>query len=123
MTPAEMVTEFHRAFALPIRHTPQLGDASETALRAALIREECREAREALHQGDLVGVAQELADVVYVAYGTAIQFGIDLDAVISAVHAANMSKLGEDGQPVRRADGKILKGAGFQPADVAAVLR
>ncbi len=59
---------------------------------------------------------------MYVAYGTALAYGIDLDAVIEEVHRANMSKLGDDGQPVVR-DGKVVKSARFQRPDVAAVLR
>ena len=56
-------------------------------------------------------------------YGTAAVHGIDLDAVIAEVHRANMSKLGPDGRPVLRADGKVLKGDCYTPPDVAAVLR
>ena len=57
------------------------------------------------------------------AYGTAHVYGIDLDAVLDEVHASNMTKLGADGRPIRRADGKVLKGPGYRPPDIAAVLR
>jgi predicted HAD superfamily Cof-like phosphohydrolase len=66
-------------------------------------------------------IARELADVVYVAYGTAVTYGIDLDAVLVEIHRANMSKLGPGGVPVVR-DGKVVKSEGFRPPDVAAVL-
>ena len=56
------------------------------------------------------------------AYGTAHVYGIDLDAVLDAVHVSNMTKLGADGRPVRRADGKILKGPHYRPPEIAAVL-
>ena len=57
------------------------------------------------------------------AYGTAHVYGIDLDAVLDEVHASNMTKLDENGRPLRRADGKVLKGPGYRPPDVAAILR
>ena len=85
-------------------------------LRQALIEEEVGELQAAAGAGDLVGVADALADIVYVAYGTAHVYGIDLDAVLDEVHASNMTKLGADGRPVRRADGKILKGPGLPAA-------
>lgn len=120
-TPAALVAEFHRAFGLPIRTSPELGTAAEVIMRATLIQEESREVVRALVGDDLSHIAQELADLIYVTYGTAIQFGIDLDAVVAEVHRANMTKLGFDGKPVRRADGKVMKGD-YTPPDVAAVL-
>ncbi|AGP51608.1 hypothetical protein M271_26385 [Streptomyces rapamycinicus NRRL 5491] len=68
-------------------------------------------------------LAHELADVVYVAYGTALVHGIDLDEVIAEIHRANMTKLGPDGRPTLRADGKVLKGPHYQAPDIPAVLR
>jgi predicted HAD superfamily Cof-like phosphohydrolase len=118
------VGDFHRAYGLPIRDVPTATVGPEQALlRQALIEEEVRELADAARVGDLVGVADALADIVYVAYGTAHVYGIDLDAVLDEVHASNMTKLGADGRPVRRADGKILKGPGYRPPDIAAVLR
>ncbi len=61
--------------------------------------------------GPLDRLAHELADVVYVAYGTALVHGVDLDAVIAEIHRSNMTKIGPDGQMARRADGKVLKGS------------
>lgn len=57
------------------------------------------------------------------AYGTALVHGIDLDAVIAEIHRANMTKLGPDGRPLLRADGKVLKGEHYRAPDVAGVLR
>jgi predicted HAD superfamily Cof-like phosphohydrolase len=121
---ARAVAEFHRAYELPLRSspTPEVG-AAQVTLRQALIEEEVAELGEAASRGDLVGIADALADIVYVAYGTAHVYGIDLDAVLAEVHASNMTKLGVDGRPVRRADGKILKGPAYRPPDVAEVLR
>lgn len=121
---AEQVAEFHRAYELPLRltPTPEVGQR-EAELRQRLIEEEVAELRAAAERSDLVGVADGLADIVYVAYGTAHVYGIDLDAVLAEVHSSNMTKLGSDGRPVRRDDGKILKGPGYRPPDIAAVLR
>lgn len=117
------VGDFHRAYGLPIRNVPTAAiGPDQVTLRQALIEEEVRELAEAAEAGDLVGVADALADIVYVAYGTAHVYGIDLDAVLDEVHASNMTKLGADGRPVRRADGKVLKGPGYRPPDVRAVL-
>ena len=61
----------------------------------------------ASEKGDLVGIADALADIVYVVYGTALTYGLDLDAVLREVHRSNMSKLGSDGKPLIRDDGKV----------------
>ncbi len=73
--------------------------------------------------GPLDRLAHELADVVYVAYGTALVHGVDLDAVIAEIHRSNMTKIGPDGQMARRADGKVLKGEHYEAPDVTGVLR
>ena len=71
---------------------------------------------------DTVAAADALADLVYVVYGMALETGIDLAAVLAEVQRSNMSKLGADGRPVYREDGKVLKGPGYFPPDVAGVL-
>lgn len=117
------VGDFHRAYGLPLRSAPTVEvGAAQLELRLALIEEEVGELAEAARAGDLIGIADALADIVYVAYGTAHVYGIDLDAVLDEVHASNMTKLGADGRPVRRADGKVLKGPNYRPPDIAAVL-
>ena len=117
------VGDFHRAYGLPVRDVPTVDVGGEqVALRLALIQEEVGELADAAGAGDLIGIADALADIVYVAYGTAHVYGIDLDAVLDEVHASNMTKLGADGRPIRRADGKVLKGPDYRPPDIAAVL-
>lgn len=123
---AAMLAEFHQAFG---QH-PGHGDVHNSALRRKLHTEEFEELTEAHERllaafdaADLTAVAHELADVVYVAYGSAYSLGIPLDAVLAEVHRANMSKFDADGKPVLREDGKILKSERFVPADVTAVLR
>src|SRR6478752_8592194 len=75
---AAQVGDFHRAYGLPVRDVPtaEVG-AKQVALRLALIQEEVGELAEAARAGDLIGVADALADIVYVAYGTAHVYGID----------------------------------------------
>lgn len=120
---AAAVAEFHRAFNLPVRETPGTGIADAVAnLRVALLEEEVGEFVSASEKRDLVGIADALADIVYVVYGTALTYGIDLDSVLDEVHRSNMSKLGRDGKPIFRNDGKVMKSEQYFPPDVAAVL-
>lgn len=117
------VSEFHRVFRLRRQARPDPAIRPELArLRVALLREEVDEFARATEDGDIVGIADALADIVYVAYGSAVTYGIDLDAVLAEVHRANMSKLDRSGQPVYRADGKVAKSSRYAPPDVRRVL-
>ncbi len=118
------VAAFHKAFQLPAQCLPGVVGVSQelAALRVRLQCEETEELAVAVHEGNIVGIADALADVVYVAYGTAVTYGIDLDAVLSEVHRSNMSKLDSTGQPVLRHDGKVLKSRWYSAPDVAGVL-
>ncbi len=123
MSAFRSVGAFHDAFGLPVRSRPTADIPGEEAvLRQALLDEEVDELRDAVRAGDVVGIADALADIVYIACGTAHAYGIDLDAVVAEVHRSNMTKLGADGHPLYRADGKVLKGPTYQPPQVAAVL-
>ncbi|MER6563069.1 MazG nucleotide pyrophosphohydrolase domain-containing protein [Streptomyces sp. NPDC001027] len=122
-SPADLVREFHHAFGLDARSTPTPVSPGLAAQRRDLLAEEAAEVAEVSVGGPLDRLAHELADVVYVAYGTALVHGIDLDAVLAEVHRSNMTKLGPDGRIVRRADGKVLKGEHYEAPDVSAVLR
>jgi len=117
------VAAFHRAFGLPCQNVPTADvPADLAALRVRLLAEEASEFAAAAEAGDLVAIADALADVLYVAYGSAITYGIDLDAVVAEVHRSNMSKLDADGRPVLREDGKVLKSSRYSPPDVTAAL-
>lgn len=87
-------------------------------LRVALLEEEVGEFVAASQRSDLVGIADALADIVYVVYGTALTYGIDLNAVLREVHRSNMSKLGQDGKPMLRDDGKVIKSELYFPRPV-----
>lgn len=120
MSVQEQVTEFHRTFGVAINE-PISEDLAE--LRAGLLDEECQEVTDALLMWGRMEIAKELADLVYVAYGTAVSFGIDLDLAITEVHRSNMSKLGLNGRPILRDDGKVLKGPNYQPPDMTAAVK
>lgn len=122
----EMVREFHETFGLDISEKPSIGDDWLANLRKCLIMEEAWEVEKELNIpiGDrsLPKIAKELADLVYVAYGAAISYGIDLDMAIKAVHESNMSKLDDDGNPVVHVNGKILKGKNYFEPDMQALI-
>ncbi len=100
---------------------PKLTGVSE--LRYDLIREELLELREALDNKDIVGVADALTDILYVTYGAGHAFGINLDKCFAEVQRSNMSKLGEDGRPIYRDDGKVLKGPKYSPPDLESIIK
>ncbi len=113
-----MVAEFHRAFDIVMGPSPSMPDAATCALRVSLIQEEFDELREALTQRDVESVAKELADLLYVVYGTAVSCGLDMAPVFREVHRSNMSKVGGH----KRADGKWIKPASYSPAHLRPIL-
>lgn len=125
-----VVTEFHEAFELPAPDWPPLKpDDDLVRLRMRLIREEFDEVMvelrallSAKEPEEILGIyrllLKELCDLRYVTEGAAVVFGLPIDAAYDEVHRSNMSKLGEDGRPLHRADGKVLKGPGYFQADM-----
>jgi predicted HAD superfamily Cof-like phosphohydrolase len=124
MTPFEMVREFHEAFGVDAPSAPTALTVERQMLRFALIEEEYSEYREAVVEPDgMDHVAKELADLLYVVLGTAVEHGITrFDEIFAEVHRSNMSKLGDDGRPVYRDDGKVLKGPRYTTADIKHLL-
>jgi predicted HAD superfamily Cof-like phosphohydrolase len=121
---AEAVAAFHATFGLPHSDEPTVDIPDGlAALRVRLLAEEVDEFAAATEQRDLVGIADALADIVYVAYGSAITYGIDLDAVLAEVHRSNMTKLDTDGRVLLREDGKVAKSQNYTPPNIADVLR
>jgi predicted HAD superfamily Cof-like phosphohydrolase len=111
-TAMDMVREFHVRMALPLDQVVFLPNGEFAALRRKLLLEEAFEVEDARKPAD---VLKELADVVYTAYGYAATYGWNLDAAIVRVHDSNMSKLQDDGTPLHRADGKVMKGPNYKP--------
>lgn len=122
VTNFELAGDFMEAFGQEVKTEPEFPDFSTRELRLELIREEYEELEEAIENRDLVEVADALTDLLYVIYGAGHAFGIDLDACYTEVHHSNMSKLGPDGMPLKREDGKVIKGPEFFEPELAQVL-
>ncbi len=119
------VREFHEAFGLGIEETPTaaLGEA-KNLLRYKLMREENEEYLEAANEGDLVEVADALGDMLYILCGTILEHGLQhkIEEVFEEIQRSNMSKLGADGKPIYREDGKVLKGPHYFKPAIAKIL-
>lgn len=113
-----MVAEFHETFDIAVETVPRVPDEATRSLRVRLIQEEFDELQEALGQRDAAAVAKELADLLYVVYGTAVSCGIDMEPVFREVHRSNMSKIGGHKRP----DGKWVKPPTYSPARIEPIL-
>lgn len=146
----DRVREFHEAFGHPVTATPDPMTKGLRELRVSLIAEELTELCDALgvdlqivplvqaegprkwgikiearaddEDVDLVEAADALGDLDYVVAGANLVFGFPAQDVSAEIHRANMSKLGEDGKPIYREDGKVMKGPNYTPPNVARVL-
>lgn len=119
---------FLTAQAIEFRHGYQVkndtGPASREMQKRLIVEEfkEFLEAEQQLIYGytrNAEDCLKELADLVYVCYQYATNLNWDLDEAMDRVHQSNMSKLGENGQPIRREDGKVLKGPNYQPPNLS----
>lgn len=119
------VQAFHTAFGLGYSQTPlaTLG-VDKNNLRFRLMDEENKEYLEAAMAGDLAEVADALGDMLYILCGTIIEHGLQdkIEEVFAEIQRSNMSKLGADGKPIYREDGKVMKGPNYSPPDLAGVL-
>ncbi len=116
----KQVAQFHRAFGHPVNDGLKFLPIERIILRHNLIQEEVNELLSAGATGDIVGVADAIADCLYILYGTALEWGLGdkLPVIFDEVHRSNMSKLGADGKPIYREDGKILKGENYTPPQI-----
>ncbi|WP_029038027.1 pyrophosphohydrolase domain-containing protein [Salinimicrobium xinjiangense] len=119
------VQEFHESFGLGVGEQPtaHLGEA-KIRLRYELMKEENEEYLEAAGKGDVVEVADALGDMLYILCGTIIEHGMQykIEEVFDEIQRSNMSKLGEDGKPVYRGDGKVLKGPNYSRPSLEKIL-
>ena len=124
MTNAEKVKEFMEAFGQEVCTKSEFPESKVMELRYDLIHEELEEFADAIYNGEgsITDVADALADLLYVVYGAAHAFGIPIDECFEEVHNSNMSKLGADGKPIYREDGKVLKGPNFYEPDLKGIL-
>jgi predicted HAD superfamily Cof-like phosphohydrolase len=119
------VHEFHSAFGLGVENSPTADlDIKKNLLRYELMREENEEYLEAANNGDLVEVADALGDMLYILCGTIIEHGMQdkIEDVFNEIQRSNMSKLGADGKPIYREDGKVLKGPNYFKPNIKEIL-
>jgi len=122
----EQVREFHETYGLPVESVPNISDQKTNDLRINLIAEELEELQEALKNNDIVETLDALIDLQYVLDGAFLSFGLhDVKEIAFAeVHRSNMSKLGEDGKPIRReSDGKVMKGPNYFVFDMSQFIK
>lgn len=116
---------FHKSFGLGISRAMQadLGE-SKNMLRFNLMDEENKEYLEAARNNDLVEVADALGDMLYILCGTILEHGMQfkIEEVFEEIQRSNMSKLGADGKPIYREDGKVLKGPNYFKPDIGTIL-
>lgn len=121
----ERVQIFHDTYGLPVKNTPDISDEKTNQLRINLLEEEVSELKEALENNDMVEVLDALTDIQYVLDGAYLSFGLQhlKETAFAEVQRSNMSKLGEDGKPIRReSDGKVMKGPNYSAPDLAQFL-
>jgi predicted HAD superfamily Cof-like phosphohydrolase len=122
MTNFTEVGKFMQTFGQEVQTSPKIPKYATQMLRLSLILEEYTELEDAVAEGHMEGIADALTDILYVTYGAGHAFGIDLDKCFEEVQRSNMSKLGADGKPIYRDDGKIMKGGNYSEPDLKKVL-
>lgn len=119
------VEEFHEIFLIGNRHQPT-GTVSEDEymLRYNLLKEENEEYLEACRRGDIVEIADALGDLLYITFGTILRHGLQykIEEVFDEIHRSNMSKLDENGKPIFREDGKVMKSEKYFRPDIRSIL-
>lgn len=117
----EQVRRFHDAFGIKNNFSPHAVLESDVIdLRHRLMHEENEEYLEACKNGDLVEIADALGDMMYILCGTILSHGLQdkMEDIFEEIQRSNMSKLGDDGKPIYREDGKILKGPNYFKPDI-----
>ena len=107
------VKNFMETYGQEVKIKPSFPSEKIVQLRYDLIKEELDELSLAIKDKDIVEVADALTDLLYVVYGAGHAFGIDLDKCFAEVQRSNMSKLGEDGNPIYNENGKVMKGPNY----------
>ena len=123
MTNFEKVKTFMETFGQEVKSKPSFSSEKINDLRYNLIKEELDELKQAINGKDLLEVADALTDILYVTYGAGHAFGIDLDKCFDEVQKSNMSKLGNDGNPIYDDNGKVLKGPKYFKPDLTKFIK
>ena len=118
------VEEFHEVFKIGNASEITLVEERDFTLRYNLIKEENEEYLEACKNGDIIEVADALGDQLYILFGTILKHGLQhkIEEVYDEIHRSNMSKLDEQGNPIYREDGKILKSNLYFRPNIKSVL-
>jgi predicted HAD superfamily Cof-like phosphohydrolase len=119
------VEKFHDTFGITNKYQPEARVGEDTiALRHRLMAEENEEYLEAALAGDAVEVADALGDMMYILCGTILSHGMQhiIEEIFEEIQASNMSKLGADGKPIYREDGKVMKGPSYFKPNIGAIL-
>lgn len=120
----DKVAEFHTTFNIGNNTNPTLISETESKLRFDLLKEENEEYLEACKNGNMVEIADALGDILYIAFGTILRHGLQdkIQEVFDEIQNSNMSKLDENGKPIYREDGKVLKGKNYFKPDIKKIL-
>lgn len=111
----EKVLEFSKTFLCAIGTKPELPvDEQLREVRIKLLKEEFEEYLDGENLDDIVQIADALSDMLYIIFGTAIAYGLNLKELFDEVHRSNMTKLDDDGKPIFREDGKVLKSKNYE---------
>ena len=113
------VGTFMKTFGQEVKTKPSFSSDKINKLRIDLIKEELDELQEAMKNNDLLEVADALTDILYVTYGAGHAFGIDLDKCFDEVQNSNMSKLGENGEPIYNESRKVMKWPNYFKPDLS----
>lgn len=116
------VKQFHEIYDCNIGVQAAFPNDAERDLRKKLLQEEFEEYLKAEADNNLVEVADALGDMLYIIYGTAVSYGIPINEIFDEIHNSNLSKLDENGLPIRREDGKILKGPNYFKPDISSII-
>tara|TARA_B100000795_G_scaffold191891_1_gene146392 strand:- start:1474 stop:1860 length:387 start_codon:yes stop_codon:yes gene_type:complete len=123
--PIEAVTKFHESYGLGIEHTPKANlPKNISELRFNLMKEENEEYLQATRDEDLIEIGDALGDMLYILCGTIIAHGFQdkIESIFDEIQRSNMSKLGADGKPIYRKDGKVMKGPNYFKPDLKKII-
>jgi predicted HAD superfamily Cof-like phosphohydrolase len=124
--PIQAVIDFHNAFGLGVEQNPKANLPHATSkLRFDLMKEENEEYLEAARANDIVEIGDALGDMLYILCGTIIAHGFQdkIESIFDEIQKSNMSKLGADGKPIYRKDGKVLKGPNYFKPNIEKILK
>ena len=121
----DSVKKFHEVYKLGYKNSPSVDlDHDKLQLRHNLMKEENEEYLQAAKENDLVEIGDALGDMLYILCGTIIEHGMQnkIEEIFDEIQKSNMSKLGSDGKPIYREDGKVMKGPNYFKPDISKIL-